>query len=95
MGQAILKIELKRVYLKGKDGAIDYNEPFVFRGELTAGKLAQNFPPKEERLRSPGLGSILEKVGEKLFINDEDIVSFYLSLFWFRRVDGIFLSQKQ
>jgi len=83
LGRAIFKkLNLKRVYLKGKDGAIDYNEPFVFRGELTAGKLAQKIFPQKERevkgvlvwgkaVKYPG-----QKVGKNYFINDEDIVSF-------------------
>jgi len=82
LGRVIFeKLDLKKVYLKEKDGAIDYNEPFVFRGKLSVGKLARKiFPQKEKEVKGalvwgkavkyPG-----QKVGKNYFINDEDIIS--------------------
>jgi small GTP-binding protein len=83
LGRAIFeKLDLKRVYLKGKDGAIDYNEPFVFRGNLSVEKLAQKiFPQKEREFRGALVwGKAVKYPGQKVSLDyrlkDEDIISF-------------------
>ena len=83
LGRAIFKkLDLKRVCLKGKDGTIDYNEPFVFRGELSVEKLAQKIFPQEERKVKGALvwGKAVKYPGQQVSLNyrlkDKDIISF-------------------
>ncbi|MBP8591382.1 50S ribosome-binding GTPase [Candidatus Shapirobacteria bacterium] len=83
LGRAIFKkLGLKRVYLKEKNGAVNNDEPFIFRGELSVEKLAQRIFPKEEKRAKEALvwGKAVKYPGQKVGLNyhikDQDIVSF-------------------